>query len=179
MTCLSATHSTGLWCNANWIQSGRVGYRPLIWISLSRVSGIGTDVSDVLSLSSVYLELCWLQLQSFFKGLKVSFFMSSLKMDCWEIFVWIGAHVDYMVVCCPITHVHQNIQYQSWTIRSCHVTTREKINPNQKKEVDNSEKWNLRKCTYCWSVNYLLCFEMRIELPSRYGILINIITRYD
>ena len=77
---------------------------------------------------------------------RISFLMSSLKRDCREVFVWIATHVDHMVLCCPITYVHQ-IKYQSWTFRSCHVTTREKISPNRIRRliILLLKKWNLRK----------------------------------
>ena len=176
MTCLSATHSTGLWCNANWIQSGRVGYRPLIWIRLSQVNGIGTDASDVLSLSSVYLELCWLQLQSLFQGLKDFIFYVKFEKGLPRSFClnwctcWLHGSVVSNHTCTPkyIISELDNLKL------SRHNRRKDKSQP--KKEVDNSEKWNLRKCTY-WFLNYHLCFEMRIELPSCYGILSKIITR--
>ena len=40
-----------------------------------------------------------------------------------------GLPHKFWSLCCPITHVHQI--YQSWSIRSCHVTTRETISPNR------------------------------------------------
>ena len=57
-------------------------------------------------------------------------------MDWRYVFDEIGTYIDHMVLYCPITDLHQKVG-QSLTIRSCHVATKGKISPENKRRLIN------------------------------------------